>query len=77
MAKLFHIQQSEVLTCQTSQLKAPLAAYAQNDGYYIVFSIFFICGFVWVVEANLGVREGLREKRATTTNGVVWKISQE
>lgn len=52
------------MTCQTSHLKAPLAAYAQNYGYYAVFSIFFIYGFVWVVEANLGVREGLREKKS-------------
>lgn len=61
------------MTCQTSHLKAPLAAYAQNYGYYVVFSIFFIYSFVWAVEANLGVREGLWEKRATTTNGAVWK----
>lgn len=47
------------MTRQTSHLKAPLAAYAQNYGYYVVFSMFFIYSFVWVVEANLGVREGL------------------
>lgn len=52
------------MTCQTSHLKAPLAAHARNYGYYVGFSIFFIYSFAWAAEANGGVREGLREKKS-------------